>query len=601
LYSAFDEEEVIYPLSESALSKLPPRLQLHMREMHDERALRLQMQVPPVGMSDIMSYPLPRDPSQRIFASRYPPVSPGEQSPRRPLLRHNRPNNSTGHEFNVLPSPIATRDEGFGPTSPTNPCNLQPTLPSGRLLSAPLGHHDNIIQTTRDFSGSPPTESSRLWMHRNVPISQGYTVRGRNGQFDASTLSPGTSASRTDINQFNFGFPKPGPAPIIQSMQTRPMTDMPGADASRGLDLISEYIHPALRAETIGKWQRDGLLPKTLPTASVPAVATPLLPATVVQTPILRARAFPTLVIPVSVAPAPVSIPQVPVNTPRRTILEPYEPWFYPNHGRGLTSLNNDELEERRMSTQRSAAQGTLRGSPAASATPVTSTPVTPIYLVPHTPVALVNPLRRIRPYSPTGSTSEEPVTPPFCPVQYSGSGSSGFFGQMDDSPTDNIVRALPFTPPHQLSSSSTQEATRGSQITSPQRQMLPSLSPSGLSPRASRSHSLQTMEAIMGPDEETKDAWTPEMHAIISDPTRSRQERRNAFSPEHNARNRSTHTARSSTTDLKAIEMPGLGILTRCEATAPFESEGRGFDRLFARFHMRDSLRRLSPWLRRK
>ena len=591
------EEEVIYPLNERALSALPPHLQFHMREMQEERILRLQTQVPPIGMSGILSYPQPRDPSKRNFSSRYPGVNPAERSPSRPLLKHSHPINSTDHEDSHLPSPIVTRDESLSPTSPMNPYKLQPTSPLTWLPSAPLNCPDHIAQSSQNISDNPPTESNGLWLHRNVPIGQGYTVWDRNGRFDAPTLRPGTPSPRVDITQFDFGFHKPVPTPALKSSQAQSskaqssktqssktqssktqssktqssktqsskapaQTDLSMANPSRGLDLINKWVHPARRADLIEKWKHDGLLPDDLPIARGPAAEALAIPAPVDQAP---------------EAPA------------RRPILQPYEPRFYPRYGQSLSDLNNVELEKQLLCTQRSASQDAPRGSPVAAVASV----------------APVTPPRRIRPHSPTGSMSGIPRTPSWRSLPCSEGESNGYMFPMDHSPTDNIVRGLPSTPPYQLSSSSSQYAVRGSPITTPQRQFLPPFSPSRPSLSSSRSRSLHSMEALMERYEEASSAqaeWTPEMHAIIFDPVRrSRQERRNAFGPEHNSRRQTIRAPQSSPPDLLTIDTTGLHLLTRTETSARSGGQTQVSAPRPSRSRVREGLRRLSHGFRRK
>ncbi|KAJ6072016.1 hypothetical protein N7499_010030 [Penicillium canescens] len=555
------EEEVIYPLNERALSALPPHLQLHMRKMQEERILRLQTQVPLIGMSDILSYPQPRDPSQRNFSSRYPGVKPAERSPSRPLLKHGHTTNSADHEESPFHSPIATRDESLSPTSPMNPYNLQPTSPLTWLASAPLGRPAYFAQSSQNISDNPPTESNGLWLHRNVPIGQGYTVWDRNGQFDAPTLRPGTPTPCVDITQFDFGFHKPEPPQTIESSQTPTKTDLSMANPSRGIDLINKWVHPALQADLIEKWKYDGLLPKGLPTVPGPAAEA-------------------------SVIPAPVD--QTPVTPPRRPILTPYEPRFYPRYGQSLSDLNDDELEERRMCTQRPACQGALGGSPFTAVTTVT--PITPPC--------------RIRPHSPTGSMRDIPRTPSWRSIPCSEGESNGYLFPMDHSPTDNIVQGLPSTPPYQLSPSS-QCAVRGSPIATPQRQLLPPFSPSRTSLNSNQLPSLHSMEVLLGHDEEASSAqaeWTPEMHASILGPVRrSRQERRNAFVPEQKSRRQTTRVPQSSPPGLLTIDTTGLPVLTGTEKSAHSGGQTQESASRPSRSRVREGLRRLSHGFRRK
>jgi hypothetical protein len=174
----------------------------------------------------------------------------------------------------------------------------------------------------------------------------------------------------------------------------------------------------------------------------------------------------------------------------------------------------------------------------------------------------------------------------------------------MDDSPTDNIVRGLPSTPPYQLSPSSSQCAVRGSPITIPHCQFLPPFPPSRSSLSSSQLRSLHSMEVLMEHDEapSAQAEWTPEMHAIIFDPVRrSRQERRNAFGPEHSSRRQTTRAPQTSPPDLLAINTTGLHLLTRTETSAHSGSQTQESAPRTSRSRVREGLCRLSHGFRRK
>ena len=241
------------------------------------------------------------------------------------------------------------------------------------------------------------------------------------------------------------------------------------------------------------------------------------------------------------------------------------------------------------MCTQRSASQGALGGSPVTTVTTVT--PVTPP--------------RRIRPHSPTGSMSDIPRTPSWRSMPCSEGESNGYLFPMDQSPTDNIVRGLPSTPPYQLSPSSSQCAVKGSPIATPQRQLQPPFSPSRPSLNSSQSRSLHSMEVLLGHEEASSSAhaeWTPEMHAVIFDPVRrSRQERRNAFVPDQKSRRQTARVPQSSPPGLHTIDTTGLPVLTRTETSARSEGQTQESASRPSHSRVREGLRRLSHGFRRK
>ncbi|OQD90034.1 hypothetical protein PENANT_c002G10265 [Penicillium antarcticum] len=544
-----------------------------------------------------MSYPQPRDPSQRHFASRYP----AERSPSPPLLHRRRRAHSFSLDESPLASPTSTRDENLSPTSPTDLYNLQPTSPLTWLSEAPAGRQDNITQSALNFSTNSPSESNGLWLHRNIPIDREYTVWGQIGQFDVPTLRSEAATPRVDITQFDFGFTQLELAPSAQS-QTQDDEDADIDRTARALDFIKTWVHPALRSETIEKWKRDGLLPRNLPITTGQDATAPF-----IKVPVFAAPEVPAPVVPVPLVEAPVlsaSNHWTQVTPPRRPSPRRNMPLFYPQYGQSLNDPKNVELEERLMCTQRSASQGAVTRTPVTPVSPTRflvtrGTPVTPARATPVTPIT---PARRIRPYSPTSSLNDDPVTPPWYPIPDSDSESKGYFGKMDDSPTDNIVRTLPIGLPYQVSPSSTQGAAGGTQFVPSRRQLLPPFSPrpsfSSNGPR-----SFPTMEGIMKSKEESAVAlteWTPEMYAIIADTTpRSREERRNAFGPEYSSRRRNTRVSQASPIELLNIDTTGLNVLTRTEVSVPKMS--MAVPARCAHSRVREGLRKLTNGFRRK
>ncbi|KAJ5749222.1 uncharacterized protein N7511_010918 [Penicillium nucicola] len=350
----------------------------------------------------------------------------------------------------------------------------------------------------------------------NAPASWNYTVWDRTVQFDAPTLRPLTTLTTAEIESFDFGFHQPEPVQSVQSPQTQAEKDVDMDHATRGIALINTWVHPALPDETIQNWQNDGLLPENLPIVAVPEFEVPAISIPIGVNSLITA---PNL--------SPSSILRASMSSPFRQILQLHEPQFDPSYGQSSNDCTTDDLEKRLIHTQRSASLVALQGSP-----------VTPISAANRSPVTPGNsPPWRNHTYLPRRGMSDNPGTPRRSPVANFDSTSSGLSGEMNDSPTNNIVRSVPIEPPCQLSPSSTQSAVSGTSLELPERNLLPPFSPSGLNLDESRSSS--SMEDITESEEEGPvgmTEWTSEMWEIMADDTpRSHEERRNAFGPECN------------------------------------------------------------------